>query len=438
MEYETHVLRELRSSSSNPEWLEITKKQPELKILDFAEIPTFILGYKDVAKLVQDEKITEISGKLAYKLYDTYGLDNTKIIEIANLNNISVDIEGFEDTFTNVRNTTKQARILTTTTDSVSNFKKFVTNDEHKYDYSMQGSDYVFKNLKAILLGVVKGSDLLEEVLLEPNEEYSLIFDKTNLYVESGGQETDSGWVYLNNSKFQITSTIQIGACILHTGFIDKPIHVKSGSSVAEIEISKSKRLNNMKNHTATHILNSILRNYYKNCTIFQKSSRVNANEFKFDFYLFGPNKLQLTDLPLIENQFRKVIHSKIPVNTRIVAENELDNVILVPGEVYPSTGLRLIEICNEDFASKEACCGTHLRNTKDVDEFCITNIKQNGRSAYSILAVTGDRARDIIQAGMELQDSVDKLIENCESKVSSCCVINYSKILIFFKSILG
>lgn len=76
----------------------------------------------------------------------------------------------------------------------------------------------------------------------------------------------------------------------------------------------------------------------------------------------------------------------------------DMNDVILVPGEVYPEEGLRLISInANEfDFESKELCCGTHVHNTKHLGNFTITNMKQSGKGSYIIEAVAGTIADEV------------------------------------------
>lgn len=71
------------------------------------------------------------------------------------------------------------------------------------------------------------------------------------------------------------------------------------------------------------------------------------------------------------------------------------NDVTMIPGEVYPETGLRLVTInCdNFDLKSKELCCGTHVTNTKELGKFSVTNLKQTNRARYAFTAVAGEAA---------------------------------------------
>lgn len=90
----------------------------------------------------------------------------------------------------------------------------------------------------------------------------------------------------------------------------------------------------------------------------------------------------------------------------------EKNNVTTVPGEVYPETGLRLITINNKslNFLSNELCCGTHVRNTKEIDNFCISNFKQTSSTRFSFTAVAGQLSRTLLQNAAKLNAEVSLL----------------------------
>lgn len=70
----------------------------------------------------------------------------------------------------------------------------------------------------------------------------------------------------------------------------------------------------------------------------------------------------------------------------------------MVPGEIYPETGLRLITVNCEDsqLLSKELCCGTHAINTQELEYFSITNLRQTNRARYAFTAVAGMAAENV------------------------------------------
>jgi len=96
-----------------------------------------------------------------------------------------------------------------------------------------------------------------------------------------------------------------------------------------------------------------------------------------------------------------RVICEAVPVNVQIINAAQVleqNDITMVPGEIYPETGLRLVQIlCNNiEVQSKELCCGTHVTNTKELAFFCITNLKQTNRARYAFTAVAGEAAAEV------------------------------------------
>lgn len=72
-----------------------------------------------------------------------------------------------------------------------------------------------------------------------------------------------------------------------------------------------------------------------------------------------------------------------------------LDGVTFVPDAVSSDSNLRIVSVTNDDnnFSSKEVCCGTHVSNTAQLEDFCITNVKASGRRSFIFTAITGPEA---------------------------------------------
>lgn len=107
-----------------------------------------------------------------------------------------------------------------------------------------------------------------------------------------------------------------------------------------------------MRNHTATHVLNEILHSYFK--LTYQISSSITDEYFKFKFTIYG-QKFDFEDLIAIDKEFNKYIKMKYPVSRKVVTHDEFlkcENLIHLPGEVYPSNEISLIEIKQENKTS--------------------------------------------------------------------------------------
>lgn len=153
---------------------------------------------------------------------------------------------------------------------------------------------------------------------------------------------------------FQVESVQNCDGYIMHSGSFLTPNAVVSANEKAIMKIDRIHRMSNMKNHSSTHILNAAIKKVLPTSTICQKSSRVTANDLKFDIFVFG--KLLTSDcIDNIEEIVRDVIDRNIIVNTHVINENDLlvNDVVLLPGEIYPANGIRLVEIVNSDFQSR-------------------------------------------------------------------------------------
>lgn len=179
-------------------------KNPEFEsTIDAAEVSNFVLGYKEILKLQHNgHKLDNIPAKLAFKLYDTYGLDKNKIIEISKLFNLPVDWHGFDEEIKTIRNKTKFSHSFPSEQNLLLNLKTILqtqnilpTNDSDKYHYSVDNESYQFYDVNANVKCIVEHG---KSLVMKSNEKNcSLIFDNTCFYCEAGGQESDKGIIIL-------------------------------------------------------------------------------------------------------------------------------------------------------------------------------------------------------------------------------------------------
>lgn len=104
-------------------------------------------------------------------------------------------------------------------------------------------------------------------------------------------------------------------------------------------------------------------------------------------------------ELEKLENIVRNVIRHGVPVNSRTVRRNQLeqmDSITLIPGESFSSPEVSVIDINSGYFLSREPCCGTHVINTSEIIDFVIVNLKSSSlikAGVQRIEAVTGEYA---------------------------------------------
>ena len=91
LKYEAEYFQSLKDSFSKG-IKDIINQNPKLNGLDLYEYPGFLTAYQDFNKYKN-----AISSEMAIKLHSTYGLDIDLIEKLAETENMTVDIDGFED-----------------------------------------------------------------------------------------------------------------------------------------------------------------------------------------------------------------------------------------------------------------------------------------------------------------------------------------------------
>ena len=141
--------------------------------------------------------------------------------------------------------------------------------------------------------------------------------------------------------------------------------------------------LNTRKLHTATHILNEVLR---KNISqdIKQKGSNINSERLRFDFNF--SRKLTLDELQLIENKVNEVIFKDFKVTKE---KMKLEDAIKSGaqsefGTKYPSE----VWVYSIGDFSKEICMGPHVQHTSELGRFKIKKEQSVASGVRRIKAV--------------------------------------------------
>lgn len=428
IEHEEQLLANLESNAA-VEWKKIVTAKPHLTSLDITEMPGLVLGYRElqtaVENLVKDlegeafvKQKPVLPGSVVFKLYDTYGLDEKHIQDLADAEGIDVDIEGFRLHLDSARLRTKKGFSVATENylnyDTILHLRKRgirATEDQYKYVYSKENGLYMFPSLRCTVQAIIVDGKCVERT--QPGTESRIILNKSNFYLEAGGQESDDGYMELQNGlRVAVNSITNCQGYILHKIAMDtsSDISVCVGDEVT-LSIDGYKRLANMRNHTATHLLNAVLRRILT--VTCQNSSRVTSRDLLFDFSVYG-EEFGLQQVLIMEKVLRELISSKLPVRRRTVSENELlmlGNVTCVPGEVYPEQGIHLIEVESEDgIVSREPCCGTHVLNTADLEAVSVVSLQASGSGSRCLRAVTGPAALSALQNGLQLEEEVSSL----------------------------
>jgi alanyl-tRNA synthetase len=261
----------------------------------------------------------------------------------------------------------------------------------------------------------VKDNTVIRTGTLPTGATVALLLEATNFYAEQGGQVGDLGTINGDGAEFEVEDTQRLGDSVLHVGTLHEGTLTVGQSVTATVGPT---RLDTMRNHTATHMLNFALRQVLGG-TIDQKGSLVDALKTRFDFSYDKP--LTATQIREVEQIVNTQIQRDWPVtaHTLPLAEaKQLPGVRAVFGEKYPDP-VRVILVGADtphaatDQVSVEFCGGTHLQRTSQAGFFKIISQENVAKGVRRLTAVTGQGAFLYVQkATSVLSDLTTKL--NC------------------------
>lgn len=215
----------------------------------------------------------------------------------------------------------------------------------------------------------------------------SVVLDRTSFYARGGGQEPDHGTI----AGAKVIDVNKHGGVIIHEIEGQTP---KEGSIVS-CKVDVTRRANITKNHTSTHILNSSARGVLGSW-IWQHSAFKEADHARLDI----THHSSLTDQQVqdIENTANDIVAKDMTVTIenydRGTAEQKYGFKIY-QGGVVPVKSVRIVSI--EDF-DVEACGGTHVKKTKDVELIKITKTKRIQDGVVRLEFVSGPTAREYVK----------------------------------------
>ncbi|KAJ8935030.1 hypothetical protein NQ314_013055 [Rhamnusium bicolor] len=346
--YEEEVYKSIRQTAVK-DWAKLTKDNQKLLEIDVIENPNFIGAYREITTT----NPKEIDSKLAFKLYDTFGLDDESITKISKVLNLKFDPEGLNRELERIKFRSKGGNICSKNELYSTLIEEGIskTDDKFKYSYFKNENKYIFNDLEVKVLKIFQDEIAVSEI--DSDYYCSLLLNKTNLYSEAGGQIADKGTINFGKDLFEITGLENINGYILHKGFYISRTNKLQTNAVGILKVNEDFRLNCMRNHTSTHLLNAALKKI-KGATC-QKASKVTDRFLNFEVAIFGA-KLDIDEIRKIENQILGIIQNGQPVIINEIDSQKLfsyDFVTLIPGEIYPDSGIRIVEIEDNGFISR-------------------------------------------------------------------------------------
>mgnify|MGYP000144143445 FL=1 len=309
-----------------------------------------------------------ISGEDSFKLYDTYGFPVDLTSLIANENDFQVDIDGFNEYMK-----IQKSRSKSTSNEEI---KEWVIVSETSSNNIFKGYDHYELESK-----VFKYRECINS---EGDTQYHLVTNETPFYPEGGGQIGDTGEIISNSASIAVKNTFRDGEDIIH--LVDN-LPIELGDSLL-MKIDKNRRLSIQRNHTSTHLLQFALKKTLGN-HVEQRGSMLTEDIFRFDF----SHQSKLSDKELSDAE--KLVKSLIKDEIQCIEEKQANyndavkaGAIGLFSEKYGDV-VRTIKFGE----SYELCGGTHVKNTREIEDFKIIS---EGSQAFGIrrIVATSNKTR--------------------------------------------
>jgi len=350
---------------------------------------------------------SQLTGSEVFELHDTYGFDKELTVEIARERGLSVDLEGFEVEMACQRERARAARTISPV--GIPSAEAF---GKPEITIPTEFVGYKTTAISAKVIGLRVNSQQLEAVT--EGQEVKVFLDKTPFYAEMGGQVGDTGEITGPRGKVVVTNTI---GNYVHVGKVLTG-EIRVGDEVTA-QVDAERRLDIARNHTATHLLQTALRQVLGDGSrTYQKGSWVGPERFRFDYPSLVP--IPKEQLKAIQHFVNEKIREDLPVRWKMVPYQQAidEGAIALFEEKYGDT-VRAVVI-GETPVSAELCGGTHVKSTGEIGLFLILSENSIGTGLRRIEAVTGrgaesfvdSRLHDVEVVAQELDSSPDEVQE--------------------------
>ncbi|MFP6316697.1 alanine--tRNA ligase [Helicobacter pylori] len=312
-------------------------------------------------KHLNENKIFD--GKIAFKLYDTFGFPLDLTNDMLRSHGACVDMQGFENCMQ----------------EQVKRSKASWKGKQNNADFSAILNAYapnVFVGYEttecpAKVLGFFD-SDFKEITEANPNQEVWVLLEKTPFYAEGGGAIGDRGALFKDNEEAAIVSDTK-NFFGLNFSLLEIKKALKKGDQV--IAQVSDERLEIAKHHSATHLLQSALREVLGS-HVSQAGSLVESKRLRFDFS--HAKALNDEELEKVEDLVNAQIFKHLNSHVEHMPLNQAKDkgALALFSEKYAEN----VRVVSFKEASIELCGGIHVENTGLIGGFRI--VKESGVSS--------------------------------------------------------
>jgi alanyl-tRNA synthetase len=349
---------------------------------------------------------SQVSGKEAFRLYDTYGFPVELTTEIVSRSGLSLDRAGFEKEMEKQRERARAAHKF--------ELKETVGVGEQ---LDIKNTCFLgYDNLECQSTIIDLLADNKRASSVSEGQEADVILTSTPFYGEMGGQVGDTGEIVGPKGRFSVTNTVRGPQdVVIPQGKVTEG-SLSVGDEVAAV-VDKERRLDIARNHTATHLLQLALRQVLGE-HVQQRGSLVAPDRLRFDFsHLEALTQEEIAEVNRIVND---KIRRNLPVYDKKMPYREAieEGAIALFDEKYGDE-VRVVKI-GDEVISAELCGGTHVAATGEIGFFQIVSEGSIGSGLRRIEAVTGRGAEEFIRTQSVSLHNIAEALKASPAEVQS------------------
>ena len=337
-----------------------------------------------------------ISGKDAFKLYDTFGFPVDLTREIAEEKGLGIDDKEFTQLMDEQKTRARAARgNISGWSDSSKSLLDGIKETEFL--------GYTSLECQAKVVSIITDTESVSSIT---EGECSVILDKTVFYGEGGGQVGDSGVIISDSVNATVLDTKKTNGIYIHQ------IKMESGclnvGDTVSLAVDSTRRASIKRNHSSAHLLQAALREVLGS-HVEQAGSYVDENRVRFDFTHLAPlthDEIERVEAIVNANVLKAELCSTTV--TDINSARAMGAMALF-GEKYGAT-VRVVKIGE---SSTELCGGTHVSNTGEIGLFKILSETSVAAGVRRIEGTTG-------LGVLTLLKEKDELITDCAKELKA------------------
>ena len=342
-----------------------------------------------------------LKGDAAFLLHDTYGFPIDLTLEVAEENGLTVDRDGFKALMAEQRDRAKaDAREKKLGGTDLTVYSAFRAKGVTKF------TGYEELQTEAKVLGLIfEGKNAAKA---QQGQLAEIILDETSFYAESGGQDSDSGFITGNGFELEVLDVQKPVKGLISHKVLVRSGEVSVGAS-ATTSVDAEWRLGACQAHSATHVMHAALREVLGPSAL-QSGSYNKPGYLRLDFA--WTQALSTETKSELEEVANLAIRADLAVSAHSMSlpDARAFGAVALFGETYDES-VRVIQIGGP--WSRELCGGTHVSRSSQIGLVSLIGEASVGSGSRRLEAFVGIEA---FRALATERAMVARIVENMKT----------------------